>query len=99
MLGGPWRGRRPVRLHGHRLGDDGWVVVSGGAKLTDAQIDAGVAVASSWPSPPGPNGSNPSGDGDPANPGWSVQVNKPANVGIGDVTVYAVCVKKVAIED
>jgi hypothetical protein len=71
--------------------DQGWKVVGGGAKLTDADIDAGVAVASSWPSPPGTNGGD--ADGDPLNPGWSVQLNKPTNVDPGQVTLYAVCVK------
>ena len=77
-IGGAWCGAPD----GSGFGSNGWVVVGGGAQLTDAQINAGVAVASSWPNL-----------ADPANPGWNVQVNKPADAGVGDVTVYAVCLK------
>lgn len=85
-IGGAWCGAPNANTT-----DKGWKVVGGGAKLTDADIDAGVAVASSWPSPPGTNGGD--ADGDPLNPGWSVQLNKPTNVDPGQVTLYAVCVK------
>ncbi|MEX2194488.1 MAG: hypothetical protein WD844_04305 [Thermoleophilaceae bacterium] len=86
-IGGAWCGAPDANAT-----DQGWVVIGGGAKLTDADINAGVAVASSWPSPPGTNGGAPNGD--PLNPGWSVQLNKPMNVNPGEVTLYAVCAKR-----
>jgi hypothetical protein len=75
-IGGSWCGAPNANTS-----DAGWRVVGGGAELTDAQIENGVAVASSWPN-----------TNDPANPGWNIRLNK-LNYTPGDVTVYAVCVK------
>jgi Collagen triple helix repeat (20 copies) len=76
-IGGAWCGAPDANTE-----DEGWRVIGGGAKLTAADVDAGVQVVSSWPNL-----------GDPLNPGWNVQLNKPTNVNPGDVTLYAVCVK------
>jgi Collagen triple helix repeat (20 copies) len=76
-IGGAWCGAPEANTE-----DEGWRVVSGGATLTPADVDAGVVVVSSWPNL-----------ADPLNPGWNVQVNKPTNHNPGDVTLYAVCVK------
>jgi hypothetical protein len=75
-IGGAWCGAPNANAS-----DVGWRVIGGGAQLTDDQIDAGVAVANSWPNTT-----------DPDNPGWNVRLNK-LNTTPGDVTVYAVCVK------
>lgn len=76
-IGGIWCGYPMANTS-----DQGWKVIGGGAQFTSRQIDNGVVVASSWPNLQDPN-----------NPGWNIQVNKPAGVSVGDVTVYAVCVK------
>jgi hypothetical protein len=77
-IGGAWCGAPNANTE-----DRGWRVVGGGAELTSADIDAGIAVASSWPNL-----------SDPLNPGWNVQVNKPAGVDPGEVTLYAVCLRR-----
>jgi hypothetical protein len=79
-IGGAWCGAPNANAS-----DVGWRVVGGGAQLTAAQVDEGVVVADSWPNEDAAHGH--------ANPGWNVQVNKPANVSPGDITVYAVCIK------
>jgi len=79
-IGGAWCGAPDANAT-----TQGWVVVGGGAELTDDQIRAGVAVASSWPNPDATHGG--------LNPGWNIRMNAPPNVSPGDVTVYAVCVK------
>lgn len=79
-IGGTWCGAPDANPS-----DVGWRVVGGGAQLTAAQVDEGVVVADSWPNEDSAHGN--------ANPGWNVQVNKPANVSPGDITVYAVCIK------
>jgi hypothetical protein len=76
-IGGAWCGAPEANPT-----DEGWRVIGGGAQLTPADVDAGVAVVSSWPHLADPN-----------NPGWNVQLNKPTNVNPGEVTLYAVCVK------
>lgn len=76
-IGGAWCGAPDANTE-----DQGWIVISGGAQLSAADIDAGVVVASSWPN-----------TADPLNPGWNVQLNKPANYNPGEVTLYAVCAK------
>jgi hypothetical protein len=79
-IGGAWCGAPTANTS-----DVGWRVVGGGAQLTPAQIDEGVVVADAWPNEDTAHGG--------ANPGWNIQVNKPANVSPGDITVYAVCIK------
>jgi hypothetical protein len=76
-IGGAWCGAPDANTE-----DQHWRVVGGGAKLTPEDVDAGVAVVSSWPNL-----------ADPLNPGWNVQLNKPTNVNPGDVELFAVCVK------
>ena len=76
-IGGAWCGAPDANTE-----DQGWVAVGGGATFSTDDVNKGVAVVSSWPNTE-----------DPLNPGWSVQVNKPANVDPGEVTLYAVCVK------
>jgi hypothetical protein len=76
-IGGAWCGAPDANTE-----DEGWAVVGGGATLTSADVDAGVAVVSSWPNLD-----------DPLNPGWNVQLNKPENVNPGEVKLWAVCVK------
>jgi hypothetical protein len=80
-IGGAWCGA-PNQTG---LGNQGWVVIGGGAEWSNPS--SGSATAGEWPSPPGPNGS---GSVDTANPGWVIQAN---GVG-GEATVYAVCIKK-----
>jgi hypothetical protein len=76
-IGGAWCGAPAANAE-----DEGWKVIGGGAEFTDEDVNRGVALVSSWPNLT-----------DPKNPGWNVQVNKPANVNPGVVTLYAVCVK------
>jgi hypothetical protein len=76
-IGGAWCGAPTANTT-----DQGWAVLGGGAKLTAADIEAGVVVASSWPNLT-----------DSKNPGWNVQLNKPENYNPGEVTLYAVCAK------
>lgn len=76
-IGGAWCGAPQGNTE-----DKGWKVVGGGAKLTPADINAGVTVASSWPNL-----------SDPKNPAWNVQLNKVPNYDPGNVELYAVCVK------
>lgn len=76
-IGGAWCGAPEANVE-----DEGWRVIGGGAMFTPEDVNAGVAVVSSWPN-----------HDDPLNPGWNIQVNKPTNVNPGDVTLYAVCIK------
>jgi hypothetical protein len=66
---------------GPRAPDPGWRVVGGGASLSQANLDAGVAVSESFP--------------DPSEPViWDVQFSAPH--GVPDptgVTLYSICVK------
>jgi hypothetical protein len=76
----------PNGIGGAWCEDRDMVAISGGAQLSGTDVANDVAVRSSWPHVV-----------DPANPsdrsGWSVQLNAPANVDPGTVTVYAVCAK------
>ena len=74
--GGAWCGAPNANTE-----DQGWVVLGGGAELSDADIDAGVAIAGSWPHE------------DALNPGWTIQLNKVPNHDPGTVDLYVVCAK------
>jgi hypothetical protein len=76
----------PNGIGGAWCADPDMVAISGGAQLSSTDVANDMAVRSSWPHVV-----------DPANPndrsGWNVQLNSPANVDPGTVTVYAVCAK------
>lgn len=76
-IGGSWCGAPAANET-----DQGWVVLGGGAQLLPADIDAGFAIAGSWPN-----------STDPLNPGWNIQLNKPPDVDPGNVTTYVICAK------
>ena len=77
-VGGVWCGAPDANTT-----DQGWVAIAGGAKFSSADIDKGFVVASSWPN-----------DDDPLNPGWNIQVNKPAGQDPGEVELFVVCAKQ-----
>lgn len=76
----------PNGIGGAWCEDPDMVAISGGAQLSSTDVANDVAVRSSWPHVV--DAANPSDRS-----GWSVQLNAPANVDPGMVTVYAVCAK------
>lgn len=76
-IGGSWCGAP----NGNTT-DQGWKFIGGGAEFTAADIDKGFVIAGSWPNLT-----------DPLNPGWNIQVNKPAGQDPGIVKTFAICIK------